>query len=79
MPRNQWSTSSFRAVDLNFPFYESVFATMVIWVLGECIYCFTFLDMCIHMYYIYRQGGPLPVISEVMTPISRAITPVMHS
>ena len=38
MPRNQWSTSSFQAVDLNFPFYESFFVTMFIWVLGECIY-----------------------------------------
>ena len=27
---------------------------------------------------VYIQGGPLPVISEVINPISRAITPVTH-
>ena len=28
--------------------------------------------------YIYIQGGPLPAISRVTTPISRVITPVTH-
>ena len=54
MPRNQWSTSSFRAVTWTFRFTSQFLQLLVIWVLGECISWYIFRHMYTYVF-IYSQ------------------------
>ena len=37
-----------------------------------------FITRWLHVWIIYLQGGPLPVINGVIAPISRVVTPITH-